>query len=141
MVDAGKAIKQELSQDKETAKRWLLNYDGRRRQYFEAQKSRSKSPFNMSMAEAGRWLKVVELVQGTLSENRLLFLRLRRQANRDKGIVNWVPFVQQAYAGIMAEKHGGKEASFWMSEGTLYKWWGDMVEEARLIAYKKQCKF
>ena len=140
MIDDEK-IKQILSHDKETAKRWLLNYDGCRLQYFEAQKNNSKSPFGISMAEAGRWLKAVELVQGALSENRLLFLRLRRQANRDKKIINWVPFVQQAYACIMAEKYGKNEASYWMSEGTLYKWWSDIVEKTRLIAYKKQCKF
>ena len=141
MVDTGRVIKQELSQDKETARCWLLNYEGRRRQYFEAQKNNSKSPFNMTMAEAGRWLKVVELVQETLSEKRLIFLRLRRQANRDREINNWIPFVQRTYAAIMAEKHGGREASYWMSEGTLYLWWGDMVEMARLIAYKMGCKF
>lgn len=169
-MEEEKEIIEALKADESIAESWVLHYQKRKNEYYEAERyiredipspsnlghgSGIASPTEMKfiklsdLDEAESWLLVVELMERLLSPKQVLFLELRRRAatrsetlqSIGKGKINWVVFVQKKFAEQMAKKYKRPENEFWLSEQTLYTWWKRIVTVTLRIAYHKKCKF
>lgn len=162
MAEKDEDICAELARDKETVKLWVLNYASRKKEYYEDIKyirdqlpgpaglkrlagSGSQTEWKVvrteDLDEAEKWLLAVEAMQSTLSEKKLLFLSLRREAHRKTNVINWANYVRYRYARAMSARYGGTEERFCPSDTTLYTWWDEILDLTRLIAYKRGCRF
>lgn len=153
----------EIKKDNEIASEWLLYYPFRRRQYYDdlldVENARPVSevniktgPGNQTMQKAVKmvelshtelWLQAVEIVESVLSEKKLIFLEVRREAaymvKTVRGRPAWVIYVQRHYAERMAARYNTTPDKFWTNETTLKEWWKEMVEIVARIALKQGC--
>ena len=95
--------------------------------------------FNKSY-EGYRWLKAVEIVQRGLGERKNIFIKARRDAEKNsmystsKGRKGWVIFVQHRYVDLMEKRFIIPEV--FVSEKTIKLWWIDIVSSAVFVANK-----
>ena len=164
-MDESKETEEKIKHNREVVALWMLNAEARREEY-RARRVESigrspsvnaggggnaSSPVEGSvmqleqLANTEKWLDVVSLAEKTLSQQRRLFLHLRREAfkrnQRKGGRMNWMLYVQREYARRMAGKYQTDEKEYWISEPTLYRWWEKILDTAERIAYMKGCKF
>ncbi len=154
----------EIKADNKMAEEWLLLYPARLKQFYQDRKdilysaqvqkvevSNSRmSDFVVNKAvrlakleNVERWLKIIELVEETLSEEKKIFLECRREtafspAGKGPGRPAWVVYVQKQYAERMAEKYNTAVEKFWVSETTIKNWWNEVVNLTARVAIKKQ---
>lgn len=90
--------------------------------------------------EGYRWLKAVEIVQRGLGERKNIFIRVRREAERNnlyaigRGRKGWVAFVQRRYSEEIERRFIIPEV--WISEATIKNWWKDIVYHTSDVANK-----
>lgn len=90
--------------------------------------------------EGYRWLKAVEIVQRGLGERKNIFIRVRREAERNnlysvgKGRKAWVLYVQRRYAEEMEKRFILPE--IWVSERTIQNWWYDLINQTIFVSNK-----
>ena len=95
--------------------------------------------FNKSY-EGYRWLKAVEIVQRGLGERKNIFIKARRDAEKNsmystsKGRKGWVIFVQHRYADLMEKRFIIPEV--FVSERCIRGWWQDIIFNTANIANK-----
>ncbi len=152
-------IAQAIEEDHRQAERVLLFYTRekkiceKKRAEYVYQTTSGKDPtaraaeraiFFDTHAKAVRWLRAVEILEQGMSEEKRLFLKLRREAERQKGNGfsrgrhGWVIRVQHRLAEEMEERHPGR--CFWMGERTLKVWWKDMICRTAEIAARLRKK-
>lgn len=91
-------------------------------------------------SDSYRWLKAVEIVQRGLSERKNVFVKVRREAERNnlytigRGRKGWVIFVQQRYAEEMEKRFIIPE--IWVAEVTIRRWWQKIINQTILVANK-----
>ena len=142
-------IAQEIERDRKRAEWFVLHWEDERAAYERAREeylakgSRSritgKDPTSRAAlravafdrrSEAHRWLRAVEIMEQELTEERRLFLVLRRRAERrrgngfSRGRHGWVVRVQQAFLTEM-ERRG--EPDRYLGERTAKAWWRSIV--------------
>ena len=156
-----------ITEDKRLAEYYLLNYETELKKYELAkeefinyQENKDKNigggrssitsnptekavllteQFNKSY-EGYRWLKAVEIVQRGLGERKNIFIKARRDAEKNsmystnKGRKGWVIFVQHRYADLMEKRFIIPEV--FVSERCLRGWWRDIVFNTANIANK-----
>ena len=156
-------ILKELKSDYDTSEEWLLYYPTRLKQYYQdlnyisTETNRPEvfarsEPANVviqkviSLAELDKteqWLIVIELVETMLAPKKKLFLDIRRQAAKQRKMVNghevWRNYVQRHYADEMVKIYGSSPEKFWLHDNTITNWWSQIVGLAQLIASKKRC--
>lgn len=90
--------------------------------------------------EGYRWLKAVEIVQRGLGERKNIFIRVRREAERNnlyaigRGRKGWVVFAQRRYAEEIERRF--IVAEVWIGERTLQSWWQDIINQTVFVANK-----
>ena len=93
--------------------------------------------------EGYRWLKAVEIVQRGLGERKNIFIKARRDAEKNsmystsKGRKGWVIFVQHRYADLMEKRFIIPGAL--ASENTIKGWWKDIVNQTIFVSNKILC--
>lgn len=152
----------EIKNDNQEAADWLLYYPYRRQQFYQdrinllnaAQEMPEVQvycgPGNPTMQKTLKlsgllqteaWLETIEIVQDTLGEKKLIFLKYRREAaymeRHIKGRPAWVAYVQHHFSAEMAKRYGAQPEKFWLSERTMREWWARMVETTARIAIKQ----
>lgn len=166
-VEEAIAVKNSIAADRKRAEYYLLNYDSELQKYRDAKQEYLEftenhddnvggGKSNMTGAptertvlksiafddtyEPYRWLKAVEIVQRGLGERKNIFIRVRREAERnnlytiDRGRKGWVTFVQRRYSEEMGKRFILPEV--WISEATVKNWWRDIVNNVSSIANK-----
>lgn len=160
-------INEEVRADKEKAEYYLLHYEQETRKYEDAlheyinyselhddnvgggksnltsapteRQALKKIEFGRKY-EAYRWLKAVEIVQRGLGERKNIFIRVRREAERNnlyatgRGRKGWVVFVQRRYATEIERRFILPEV--WVGEKTIRMWWNDIVTHTIFVANK-----
>ena len=137
------------------AAEWLLEIDERREKYLQNDFTflgataceglpRAAAPGHpterrglqlMDRRNAENWIITIEMVEGMLSQRKLTFLRLRREAEKqrhsgERGRPGWVCWV----SWVLAENHGIE-----MSDRALKEWWTEIVELAARLAIYRGC--
>lgn len=145
----------EMRRDLKNAEYFLLNYEQEMRSYEDAKEESKALPCahdekagtrRGSMAghpteanalknvmfddtyPAYPWLKAVEIVQRGLGERKLIFLQVRRMAERQhrgRGRKAWVVFVQNRYIDAVQRRYLSDMT--YVSEKTVRLWWRDIV--------------
>ena len=88
--------------------------------------------------EAYAWLKAVEIYEHTASPHKLIYLDIRRRAekqskqNKGVGRPAWVPYVQVRFAEAMA----ARLTPFVLSERSIRQWWDDAITTVTMIYFK-----
>lgn len=160
-------INAEVKADKEKAEYYLLRYEIEMRKYEDAlheyinyselhddnvgggksnltsapteRQALKKIEFDRQY-KAYRWLKAVEIVQRGLGERKNIFIRVRREAERNnlyatgRGRKGWVVFVQHQYAAEIEQRFILPEV--WVGEKTIRMWWNDIVTHTIFAANK-----
>ena len=166
-VDEAMDITESIASDKKLAEYYLLNYESELKKYKEAKEefinyqenkdenigggrsSITSNPtekavllteqFNKSY-EGYRWLKAVEIVQRGLGERKNIFIKARRDAEKNnmystsRGRKGWVIFVQHRYADLMEKRFIIPEV--FVSEKTIRMWWNEIVNYAIFVVNK-----
>lgn len=154
-----------ISEDKKAAEYYLLNYEKELRLYESAKceyieyKKEEKSAgsrgnkisnpverevfkkIEFDRSYVGyRWLKAVEIVQRGLGERKNIFIRVRREAEKNntytraKGRKGWVVYVQRRYSEEIESRFIIPEV--WVSEKTIRSWWNEIINYAVFVANK-----
>lgn len=90
--------------------------------------------------EGYRWLKAVEIVQRGLGERKNIFIRVRREAERNnlyaigRGRKGWVVYVKMRFAEEMGRRFIIPDFS--VGEKTVKTWWQDIINQTILTANK-----
>lgn len=90
--------------------------------------------------EGYRWLKAVEIVQRGLGERKNIFIRVRREAERNnlyvigRGRKGWVVYVQRRYAEELGRRFIIPE--IWVNEKTIRIWWQDIINQTVFVESK-----
>lgn len=90
--------------------------------------------------KAYRWLKAVEIVQRGLGERKNIFIRVRREAERNnlyatgRGRKGWVVFVQRRYSEEIERWFIVSDST--ISEVTVKRWWQDIINHTKDVANK-----
>lgn len=152
------ALSESMDNDRKQARWYILNYEEARRNY-EQSKAEALSPQNPANQNAGGhggsvssptelkalrsitydrehkeyfWLKAVEILQRTLSPQRVLFLKVRRQAELNRGTTAgrpaWIAYTQTHYMCEPEKTFIQGEAQ--ISERRIKAMWADMVNKA-----------
>ncbi len=88
------------------------------------------------------WLRAVELMEQELTDEKFLFLTLRREAELQKstgfsrGRHGWVIRVQHKLADAMSKDR----PNYWPGERTLRSWWKEMIMRTADIQARLQKK-
>lgn len=154
-VEEGTKIIEAIETDRRTAIDYLLNYNTRLRDYkhkkqedLVQQKPLSgggrgslpgKPTETMAVRSAAydeehieyRWLRAVEITERTLSDKKLLFLQVRREAGRHghgagQGRPGWVPYVQARFPELFQQRY--LQSGFYLSDRTAHAWWDAIVD-------------
>lgn len=166
-VEEAIAVKNSIAADRKTAEYYLLNYDSELQKYRDAKQEYLEfkenhddnvggGKSNMTGApterivlkriafddtyEPYRWLKAVEIVQRGLGERKNIFIRVRREAERNnlyaigRGRKGWVVFVQRRYAEEIERRFIVPEV--WIGERTLQNWWQNIINQTVFVANK-----
>ena len=166
-VDEAMDITESIASDKKLAEYYLLNYEVELQRYREAKEEymtyRDESDDNVgggkgnmtgnpteqvalramqfdSRYEGYKWLKAVEIVQRGLGERKNIFIRVRREAERQniytigRGRKGWVLFVQRRYAEEMEKRFIIPEV--WVAEKTIKTWWSEIINQTVFVANK-----
>lgn len=166
-VDEAMDITESIASDKKLAEYYLLNYEAELQRYKEAKEEymtyRDESDDNVGGGKSNRtsnpteqaalrgmqfdstydgykWLKAVEIVQRGLGERKNIFIRVRREVERNnlytigRGRKGWVMFVQRRYAEEMEKRFIIPEV--WVAENTIKSWWKDIVNQTVFVANK-----
>ena len=166
-VDEAMDITESIASDKKLAEYYLLNYESELKKYKEAKEEymtyREESDDNVgggkgnmtgypteqaalramqfdSRYEGYKWLKAVEIVQRVLGERKNIFIRVRREAERQniytigRGRKGWVLFVQRRYAEEMEKRFIIPEV--WVAEKTIKTWWSEIINQTVFVANK-----
>lgn len=89
------------------------------------------------------WLDTIQIVEKTLSEQKKLFLTLRREAvylqeNGNAGRPPWVEYVQQRFAAAVDQQVCGVQQRS-IHRDTFIRWWQDLIQFTVFVALKKKC--
>lgn len=166
-VDEAMDITESIASDKKLAEYYLLNYEAELQRYKEAKEEymtyRDELDDNVgggksnmtgnpteqavlkgirfdSTYEGYKWLKAVEIVQRGLGERKNIFIRVRREAERQniytigRGRKGWVLFVQRRYAEEMEKRFIIPEV--YIPERTIRKWWNDIIIQSIFVQNK-----
>ena len=142
-------IAQEIERDRKRAEWFVLRYREERESYERAREAYMAKGAGGRMAgedptsraalrgiafdrrsEANRWLRAVEIMEQELTEERRLFLLLRRRAEGrrgngfSRGRHGWVVRVQQAFLTEMERR--GRPGRY-LGERTVKAWWRGMI--------------
>ncbi|WP_337374798.1 hypothetical protein [Mitsuokella jalaludinii] len=148
-----------IEEDHRQAEHYLLSYARERKDYAKRRaeyvykttaghdptaQSAERGIFFDTHARAAHWLRAVEILEQSLPEEKQLFLRLRRDAEKQKGNGfsrgrhGWAIRVQHRLAEEMETRYPGR--SFWMGERTLKAWWKDIICRTAEIAARLRKK-
>lgn len=160
-------ITESIAADKKLAEYYLLNYEAELQRYRDAKtehmtyreeqddnvgggrSSVMKSPTEQqamkeiafdSHYEGYKWLKAVEIVQRGLGERKNIFIKVRREAERNnlytigRGRKGWVLFVQHRYAEEIERRFIVPEV--YVCERTIKAWWQQIIDQAVFVAGK-----
>ena len=142
-----------IEEDHRQAEHYLLSYARERKDYAKRRaeyvyKTTAGRDPTAASAERGIFYethaRAVEILEQSLPEEKQLFLRLRRDAEKQKGNGfsrgrhGWVIRVQHRLAEEMESRYPGR--SFWMGERTLKVWWKDMICRTAEIAARLRKK-
>ena len=144
-----------IKKDNKLAEDWLLFYKQRKKQYYiDRQTIFDATCFSDIGARCGvgnqtmvkgiqlaqlmqqeAWLETIEVVEESLSEQKKLFLALRREAvysqdNSSAGRPPWVEYVQERFY-VLNDK--------FVHENTVKRWWRELVDHTVIVAFKKKC--
>ena len=166
-VDEAMDITESIASDKKLAEYYLLNYESELKKYKEAKEeymtykpeqddnvgggkgNMTGNPTEQTALKgmqfdstyAGyKWLKAVEIVQRGLGERKNIFIRVRREAERNnlytigRGRKGWVLFVQRRYAEEIERRFIVPEVR--IGERTIQSWWYDLINQAIFVANK-----
>ena len=166
-VEEAMYITNSIVSDKKNAEYYLLNYEEELKKYKDAKeeylnykedhddnvgggKSNMTGNPTELMAfksiefdkhyEGYRWLKAVEIVQRGLGERKNIFIKVRREAERNnlytigRGRKGWVVFVQHRYAEEIEKRFIVKEV--YVAEITIKRWWSEIINQTIFIANK-----
>lgn len=166
-VDEAMDITESIASDKKLAEYYLLNYEVELQRYKEAKEEymtyRDESDDNVgggkgnmtgnpteqavlkrmqfdSTYEGYKWLKAVEIVQRGLGERKNIFIRVRREAERQniytigRGRKGWVLFVQRRYAEEIERRF--IQAEVYVAEKTIRMWWNDIIYHTIFVSGK-----
>lgn len=158
-------ISESIQQDRKTAEIYLLDYHGmmaeyqqKKIEYLESQRSIStersgghgtmpgkptesqalQSASYDESQESYIWLKAVEIYQRTASPHKLIYLDIRRKAEKQSKQYNsvgrpaWVAYVQVRFAEAMA----ARLTPFVLSERSIRQWWDDAITAVTMIYFK-----
>lgn len=153
-----------IGQNKIAAK-WLLEYPEKRQDYLDrsgefvvlsavrvsglpggtsiGNPTQSKGLSLATLEEIRLWIMAIEDAESTLSEKKLEFLGIRRQAEKikyegdlERGRPPWVPYVQVHYADWHQRRYG---AFFEPGRRTLLSWWDEIINVTVRIAILRGC--
>jgi hypothetical protein len=88
------------------------------------------------------WIIAIELMERSLTENKKVFLSLRRQAeimaisSHEQGRPDWIDYVQCHYADWYYNRHGVDSVP---SRQTLFNWMNKIIETTVRIAISRGC--
>lgn len=166
-VDEAMDITESIASDKKLAEYYLLNYEVELQRYREAKEeymtykpeqddnvgggkgNMTGNPTEQvalramqfdSRYEGYKWLKAVEIVQRGLGERKNIFIRVRREAERQniytigRGRKGWVLFVQRRYAEEMEKRFIVPEV--YINKNTLVTWWKDIISNVNDVKNK-----
>ena len=166
-VDEAMDITESIASDKKLAEYYLLNYEVELQRYKEAKEEymtyRDEADDNVgggksnmtgnpteqavlkgmqfdSTYEGYKWLKAVEIVQRGLGERKNIFIRVRREAERQniytigRGRKGWVLFVQRRYAEEIERRF--IQAEVYINKNTLMTWWQDIINQTIFVKSK-----
>lgn len=166
-VDEAMDITESIAADKKLAEYYLLNYEVELQRYREAKEeymtykpeqddnvgggkgNMTGNPTEQialkgmqfdSTYDGYKWLKAVEIVQRGLGERKNIFIRVRREAERQniytigRGRKGWVLFVQRRYAEEIERRF--IQAEVQIGERTIQSWWYDLINQAIFVANK-----
>lgn len=166
-VDEAMDITESIASDKKLAEYYLLNYESELKKYKEAKEeymtykpeqddnvgggkgNMTGNPTEQvalramqfdSRYEGYKWLKAVEIVQRGLGERKNIFIRVRREAERQniytigRGRKGWVLFVQRRYAEEMKKRFIVPEV--YINKNTLVTWWKDIISNVNDVKNK-----
>lgn len=166
-VEEAIAVKNSIAADRKTAEYYLLNYDSELQKYRDAKQeylefkenhddNAGGGKSNMTGAptertvlksiafddtyEPYRWLKAVEIVQRGLGERKNIFIKVRREAERNnlytvgRGRRGWVVYTQMRFEEEMERRFIIPDFS--VGEKTIKTWWQELVYQTILTANK-----
>ena len=166
-VDEAMDITESIASDKKLAEYYLLNYESELKKYKEAKEeymtykpeqddnvgggkgNMTGNPTEQtalkgmqfdSTYEGYKWLKAVEIVQRGLGERKNIFIRVRREAERNnlytigRGRKGWVMFVQRRYAEEIERRF--IQAEVYVAEKTIRMWWNDIIYHTIFVSGK-----
>lgn len=166
-VDEAMDITESIASDKKLAEYYLLNYEAELQRYKEAKEEYmtykpeqddnvgggksnvTGNPTEQAVLkgmqfdgqyEGYKWLKAVEIVQRGLGERKNIFIRVRREAERQniytigRGRKGWVLFVQRRYAEEIERRFIVPEV--YIPERTIRKWWNDIIIQSIFVQNK-----
>ena len=144
-------LQQAIDLDKRMASDYLLHYDEKLREY----KERKKDALSVKRSEGGGhssqpgapteqaaiasiaydekhdeyyWLKAVEFLQRSMGERKSMFLKCRREADRQlakaKGHKPWVTLTQTLFTSAIEKRFF--DNGNWISERTVRTYWQSM---------------
>lgn len=155
-----------IAEDKKKAEYYLLNYEVELQKYKDAKQeymnfkeydenvgggksnmtgdptehTALKSIAFNDTYEPYRWLKAVEIVQRGLGERKNIFMKVRREAERNnlhttgRGRKGWVVFVQRRYAEEIEKRFIVPE--IYTSEITIKRWWKEIIDSTSSVKNK-----
>lgn len=166
-VDEAMDITESIAADKKLAEYYLLNYETELKKYKETKEeyltykpeqddnvgggkgNMTGNPTEQialkgmqfdSHYEGYKWLKAVEIVQRGLGERKNIFIRVRREAERQniytigRGRKGWVLFVQRRYAEEIERRF--IQAEVYVAEKTIRMWWNDIIYHTIFVSGK-----
>ncbi len=166
-VDEAMDITESIASDKKLAEYYLLNYEVELQRYRDAKEeymtykpeqddnvgggksNMTGNPTEQAVLrgmqfdstyEGYKWLKAVEIVQRGLGERKNIFIRVRREAERQnihtigRGRKGWVLFVQRRYAEEIERRF--IQAEVYIGERTIQSWWYDLTNRTVFVANK-----
>jgi hypothetical protein len=100
----------------------------------------SQGIFLAELEKKQRWIMTIEDTERIVSEKKLAFLSIRRQAEKitdnKVGRSGWMDYAQIQYAKWHERRYG---TGFVPSHSTLKMWWNEMVDIVVRIAIRRGC--
>ena len=155
-TDEGTAIMAAMEDDRKNAEKYLLHYHelladykAAKQEYLEgmpkqASYGRSNIPgkptegkaiksvsYDEEHSDEFNWLKAVEICERTLADRKLIFLKVRRDAENHnsnthgRGRRGWVVYAQKHFTEEVQRRFLQPEA--YLSERTAHAWWDNMI--------------
>ena len=162
--EEGTGVMRAIECDRKTAALYLLHYEERKADYEAARDEYLKKDGRAGGARGSLpgkptetlavkgadydlqhdeyfWLQAVAIAERTLSDRRLIFLQVRREAEQKKGHLGfrsgrkaWRAYVQAVFPERVEERYWQSEKPLYVS--TMQRWWDEMVNTV-MLAHSK----